>query len=163
MDEWLHQLSGREFEQTMGDSEGLGSLVCCSPRCYKQLDTTQQLNNNSSVVAMHSGKQTQSEGQCRQWSAVYYTGGPKAESPLSQRPQPAFVKIFQTPCVRVRTHHSKFLETYINQGKYNSNNPIIHVLCAHGLKQSNDQPIINKPEVTLLQIQKNLWPVWRKG
>ena len=43
---------------------------------------------------------------------------PKAESPLSQGPQPAFVKIFYTPCVCVWTHHSKFLETYINQGKY---------------------------------------------
>jgi len=73
-----------------------------------------------------------------QWSAVYYTGGPKAESPLSQGPRPAFVKIFYTPCVRVWTHHSKFLETYINQGKYNPNNPIIHVLCAHVFKQSNN-------------------------
>ena len=28
---WHHRLSGREFEQTPGDSEGQGSLVCCSP------------------------------------------------------------------------------------------------------------------------------------
>ena len=42
----------------------------------------------------HSGKQTHSEGECRQWSAVYYTSGPKAESPLSQGPRPAFVKSF---------------------------------------------------------------------
>jgi len=27
---WHHQLSGHEFEQTTGDSEGQGSLVCCS-------------------------------------------------------------------------------------------------------------------------------------
>ena len=26
-----HQLSGHEFEQALGDSEGQGSLVCCSP------------------------------------------------------------------------------------------------------------------------------------
>ena len=26
-----HQLNGHEFEQTLGDSEGHGSLVCCSP------------------------------------------------------------------------------------------------------------------------------------
>ena len=26
----LHQLNGHEFEQTLGDTEGLGSLVCCS-------------------------------------------------------------------------------------------------------------------------------------
>ena len=54
----------------------------------------------------------------------------KAEPPLSQGPWSAFVKIFYTPCVRIRTHHPNFLETYINQrkGKYNHNNPIIQVL-----------------------------------
>ena len=26
-----HRLNGREFEQTLGDSEGQGSLACCSP------------------------------------------------------------------------------------------------------------------------------------
>ena len=26
-----HQLSGHEFEQILGDSEGQGSLPCCSP------------------------------------------------------------------------------------------------------------------------------------
>ena len=28
---WHHWLSGHEFEQAPGDSEGQGSLVCCSP------------------------------------------------------------------------------------------------------------------------------------
>ena len=28
---WHHQLNGHEFEQTQGDSEGQGSLECCSP------------------------------------------------------------------------------------------------------------------------------------
>ena len=27
---WHHQLNGHEFIQTLGDSEGQGSLVCCS-------------------------------------------------------------------------------------------------------------------------------------
>ena len=40
----------------------------------------------SNVVATGSGKQTHSEGRCRKWSADYYTGGPKAESPLIQGP-----------------------------------------------------------------------------
>ena len=31
MVEWHRQLNGHEFEQTVGDSEGQGSLVCCSP------------------------------------------------------------------------------------------------------------------------------------
>ena len=37
---WHHQLNGHEFEQTPGDSEGQGSLVCCSPRGCKKSDTT---------------------------------------------------------------------------------------------------------------------------
>ena len=40
-----HQLNGHEFEQTPGDSEGQGSMVCCSPWGRKESDTTQQLNN----------------------------------------------------------------------------------------------------------------------
>ena len=35
---WHHQLNGREFEQTLRDGEGRGSLVCCSPWDLKELD-----------------------------------------------------------------------------------------------------------------------------
>jgi len=35
---WYHQLNGREFEQTPGESEGQGSLVYCSPWCGKESD-----------------------------------------------------------------------------------------------------------------------------
>uniref|UniRef100_A0A4W2FGE8 C-C motif chemokine n=1 Tax=Bos indicus x Bos taurus TaxID=30522 RepID=A0A4W2FGE8_BOBOX len=31
MVEWHHRLNGREFEQTLRDGEGQGSLACCSP------------------------------------------------------------------------------------------------------------------------------------
>ena len=37
---WHHRLSGHEFEQTPGNSEAQGSLVCCSPWGRKELDTT---------------------------------------------------------------------------------------------------------------------------
>ena len=40
MVEWHHQLNGREFEQTLGGSEGQGSLVRCSPRGCKESDMT---------------------------------------------------------------------------------------------------------------------------
>ena len=43
---WHHWLNGREFEQALGDSEGQGSLACCSPWGCKELDMTEQLNNN---------------------------------------------------------------------------------------------------------------------
>ena len=38
-------LNGHEFEQTLGDSEGQGSLACCSPWGHKESDTTERLNN----------------------------------------------------------------------------------------------------------------------
>ena len=41
-----HQLNGHEFEQTSGNSERQGSLVCCSPWGHKESDTTERLNNN---------------------------------------------------------------------------------------------------------------------
>ena len=43
---WHHHLNGHEFEQTPGDSEGQGSLVCCSPWGRKELDMTERLNND---------------------------------------------------------------------------------------------------------------------
>ena len=42
---WYHRLNEYEFEQTLGDCEGQGSLVCCSPQGRKESDTTEQLNN----------------------------------------------------------------------------------------------------------------------
>ena len=41
-----HWLSGHKFKQTQGDSEGQGSLACCSPWGHKELDMTEWLNNN---------------------------------------------------------------------------------------------------------------------
>ena len=46
---WHHQLSGHEFEQTPGDGEEQGSLVCCGPWGHKESDTTERLNNNHSL------------------------------------------------------------------------------------------------------------------
>ena len=37
---WHHQLNGHESEQTLGDSEGQGNLVCCSPWGLKESVTT---------------------------------------------------------------------------------------------------------------------------
>ena len=37
---WHHRLNGHEFEQTLGDVEGQGSLARCSLWGHKELDTT---------------------------------------------------------------------------------------------------------------------------
>ena len=41
---WHHWLSGHELQQTPGDSEGQGSLACCSPWGGKESDMTERLN-----------------------------------------------------------------------------------------------------------------------
>ena len=51
---WRHRLNEHEFEQTPGESEGQGSLACCSPWDRKQLDTSEQLNNNKEFKAEES-------------------------------------------------------------------------------------------------------------
>ena len=47
---WHPRLNGHEFEQSLGDGEGQGSLACCDPWGRKESDTTEQLNNNNKVL-----------------------------------------------------------------------------------------------------------------
>ena len=48
---WHHRLNEHEFEQTLGDDEGQGSLVCCIPWGHKESDMTEQLNNKIMSVS----------------------------------------------------------------------------------------------------------------
>ena len=54
---WHHQLSGHKFEQTLGDSEGQGSLECCSPWGHKDSVVTERLNDNQ--LFNYSGEMNQ--------------------------------------------------------------------------------------------------------
>ena len=63
MVKWNHWLNGHEFEQTLGDSEGQGSIVCCSPwghRVGHDLETEQQqaVQETSWFTLFWSGLQT---------------------------------------------------------------------------------------------------------
>ena len=66
MVKWHYRLNGHKFEQAPGDSEGQGSLACCSPRApgdsegqgslaccspwaRKEANMTERLNNSNSV------------------------------------------------------------------------------------------------------------------
>ena len=52
---WNHQFNGHELEQTPGDSEGQGSLVCWSLWGCKESDTTEWLiNNNNTPFSSYS-------------------------------------------------------------------------------------------------------------
>ena len=47
---WHHRLDGDEFEQTLGDGEGRGSLVLCRPWDCKESDMTEQLAEQQQYV-----------------------------------------------------------------------------------------------------------------
>ena len=55
---WYHQLYGHEFEQTLRDGEGKGSLACCNPWDCKKSDTTERQNNWT--TASHCKKESES-------------------------------------------------------------------------------------------------------
>ena len=42
---WHHWCNGHELEQTPGDGEGQGNLLCCCPWSGEELDTAWRLNN----------------------------------------------------------------------------------------------------------------------
>ena len=54
---WHHWLDGHEFEQTLGDSDGQGSLACCSPWGHRELDTTEQWTTTTNLWPSNSQKQ----------------------------------------------------------------------------------------------------------
>ena len=43
---WHHRLNGHEFEQSLGVGDRQGSMVCCSPWGFEELDITEWLNWN---------------------------------------------------------------------------------------------------------------------
>ena len=47
---WHYWLNGHEFEQALGDGDGQGSLVCCSPWGGKESDMTVWLNNTQKLA-----------------------------------------------------------------------------------------------------------------
>ena len=55
-----HQSSGHEFEQTLGDGEGQGSLACCSPwgrRVRHSLAIEQQQQQMCQLYVSEDAKQ----------------------------------------------------------------------------------------------------------
>ena len=51
---WHHRLNGHEFEQTLGDGEGQGNLVCYSPWCcrVKRDRGTEQNNKIINITSL---------------------------------------------------------------------------------------------------------------
>ena len=52
---WHYWLNGHEFEQALGVGDGQGSLVCCSPWCREESDTTKWLNWTKVMIYNYTG------------------------------------------------------------------------------------------------------------
>ena len=52
---WHHRLNGHEFAQTLGDGEGQGSLVYCSPWGHRASDMMEQLNKTRYLFLLRYG------------------------------------------------------------------------------------------------------------
>ena len=50
---WHHRFNGHEYEQTLGDGQRQGSLVCWSPWGCKEVDKTERLNNEQESRGIH--------------------------------------------------------------------------------------------------------------
>ena len=75
---WHHRLNGHEFAQTLGDSEGQGSLVCYSPQGRRESDTTEGL-----TLSLH----------CQGRSSFYFSSSVQSLS---------CVRLFATPLPAAR-------------------------------------------------------------
>ena len=51
---WHHWLDGHECQQTVGDSEGQGSVTCCSPWGCKESDMTENWTHTTQWLIMLS-------------------------------------------------------------------------------------------------------------
>ena len=73
MVEWNHWFNGNELGQTLGDSEGQGGLMCCSLWSRKELDTTEQLNNdNLDVTDSHPWLKDRSSCRKSHFTAILW-------------------------------------------------------------------------------------------
>ena len=59
---WHHRLNEHEFEQALGNGEGQGSLVCCSPWGCKASDMTERLHHHHTNI----------HGALRAWGVYMY-------------------------------------------------------------------------------------------
>ena len=59
MVEWHDQLNGHELGQTLGDDEGQGSLVCCSPWGSQRIR-----HDLATSLSLSLGKKIQEENIC---------------------------------------------------------------------------------------------------
>ena len=97
---WHHQLNGHEREQTLGESEGQGSLVCCSPwgcrvrydlaieQDYNEVVCVPWYNNRTGVLLRRGGEETHSHTEAGPREDTGEDSRPLAKGRCLKRNQP---------------------------------------------------------------------------
>ena len=65
---WHHWVNGHEFEQAPEDSEGQGSLMCCSSWGRKKIGHNLQTNNNKNNLASDGKKRISETEPSSYWT-----------------------------------------------------------------------------------------------
>ena len=86
---WHHQLNGHESEQTLGDSEGQGSLVCCSPWGGKASDMAEGMSTNN-ILSTAGPKKENLVNQSKEEGLPLYEGASSWGGSTLLPSQPSF-------------------------------------------------------------------------
>ena len=84
-----YQLSGHEFEQTLGVSEGQGSLVCCSPWGGKASDMAEGMSTNN-ILSTAGPKKENLVNQSKEEGLPLYEGASSWGGSTLLPSQPSF-------------------------------------------------------------------------
>ena len=68
---WHHQCNGHELGQTLGDSEGQGGLVCCSP--YRPWVLNCFIFNHTVVLSVYNGEKVELLQSMMDWPKILFT------------------------------------------------------------------------------------------
>ena len=145
---WHHWLNGHEFEQTLGDGERQGNLVCCSPRDYKELDMTEWLNWDTqwgfprgSVVK--NPPANAGDEETKVWSLGWEDPGVRIGKPLrySCLTKPMDWEAWQATVhgVTKESDTAEWLNTHTHTGRYSieSNSVVVYTLSQFSFLKAN--------------------------
>ena len=82
---WHHWFNGHKLEQTLGDGEGQGSLMCCSP--WGQSDTTEKQgvwNDDALRQKLITSKENQMNRKNEKRKELWRKGGEQNSTPTKQ-------------------------------------------------------------------------------
>ena len=131
---WHHWLSGNEFEQSPGDSEG--SLACCSPWGHKESDMTEQLINSNKMPGILPGMVP---GTWQMSIIIWWVDEPAAKSATQlssgSSTRPTVMTLWSKWSCSSLSHPHYPLQSTLNQGLLSS----LQTTCLHAVWSLDQQ------------------------